>query len=143
MSNLKVNRSLTIPSNELIFRFSRSSGPGGQHVNKSSTKVEVAWNVQTSAVLGPRQRARITNKLRTRIDSTGHLRVISDRSRSQMRNRDDALRRLADIVARALLVDKKRVASQPTTASKERRLAAKRMRSDVKRARRPVMPSDD
>jgi ribosome-associated protein len=134
---LRINRTLTIPSNELDLSFSPSGGPGGQHANRSSTRVDLAWNVDASQALGPRQRARIRSGLRNRIDSSGTLRLSSDSHRSQLRNREDVLRRLAALVAQALRPVKHRRKTSPTAASVERRLRAKRRRSEVKRARRP------
>ena len=138
---VRVNRTLTIPAAEIELRFSPSGGPGGQHANRSSTRVDVAWNVEESAVLGPRQRARIKARLANRIDSSGTLRVSSDEQRSQMRNREEALRRLGELVAGALRVERRRVATKPHASAVERRIAAKRRRSDLKRARRA--PHDD
>lgn len=136
MEDLRVNRSLVIPGDELRLSFSTSGGPGGQHANKAATRVEVAWNVASSRALGPRQRSRILAALRTRIDSNGTLRLSSDRYRSQRRNREDVLNRLAQLVAEALKPPKPRRATAPTPAARERRLADKRRRSDVKRRRR-------
>jgi len=136
MSDLRVNRRLVIPSSELEERFTTSSGPGGQHANKASTRAELAWNVAASSVLGPRQRERIRLRLANRLDSNGVLRVASEKHRSQLRNRDEAKKRLAELIDRALKVEPARVKTKPTRASKERRLQQKRRRSEVKRARR-------
>ncbi|MDQ3645797.1 MAG: aminoacyl-tRNA hydrolase, partial [Actinomycetota bacterium] len=121
---------------ELEMRFSTSGGPGGQHANKVATRVDVSWNVERSGALGPRQRARVKENLGRRIDSSGCLHVSSDRFRSQMRNRQDALERLARLVGEALTPRKERVGTGPTKASKERRLSQKKRRSEVKRARK-------
>lgn len=134
--SVRVNRSLVIPDDELTVTFSTSGGPGGQHANKAATRVELTWNTNASRVLGPWQRARVTKRLRSRIDSSGTIRVISDRYRSQLRNRSDAERRLAELIAGALRPEKARVATKPTRASTERRLAQKRRRAETKRARR-------
>lgn len=136
MDGIRVNRTLTIPSDELSFTFLPSGGPGGQHANRSSTKVVVAWDVEASRVLGPRQKQRIQTALRSRIDSSGVLRLSSDRQRSQLRNREDVTRRLAELVARALRPVKHRTATKPTASSRERRIKEKRHRGDIKRARR-------
>ena len=136
MTDLRVNRRLVIPSNELEERFSTSSGPGGQHANKASTRAELAWNVETSSALGPRQRARIRSRLANRLDSNGYLRVASEKHRSQLRNREEAKNRLAELVDDALKVERPRVKTKPTRAGKERRLQQKRRRSEIKRARR-------
>ncbi len=132
---VRVSRSLTIPDGELNFRFTPSGGPGGQHANKTSTRATLEWNVDTSAVLGPRQRARIRDALRRRIDSDGTLRLSSDVHRSQTRNKEEVLARLERLVASALRPRKGRVATAPTKAATERRLAAKRRRSELKRQR--------
>ena len=133
---LRVGRNLVIPRAELAVRFSASGGPGGQHANKTSTRVELTWNVERSEALGPRQRERLRKNLRHRIDSEGNLRVVSDARRSQMRNRSAAEERLVQLVAAALRPPKPRIDTAPTKASKERRLQAKRRRSEIKRARR-------
>lgn len=136
MDGLKVGPSLVIPGAELKMRFSASGGPGGQHANKVATRVELLWNVEESAVLGPRQRARLRKNLGNRIDGNGVLRVVADDERSQLRNREAARRRMAEMVRRALRPPKTRRPTQPTKAAKERRLQAKRHRSEIKKARR-------
>jgi ribosome-associated protein len=138
---LRINRTVTIPWNEIELRFSPSGGPGGQHANRSSTRVDLAWNVATSKALGPRQRARIRAALRNRIDSSGIVRLSSDTHRSQLRNREDVVRRLASLVAGALQPVRRRVATSPSAGAVERRLKEKRRRSDIKRSRR--LPHDD
>jgi ribosome-associated protein len=136
MASIRVNRSLEIPESELETTFSTSGGPGGQHANKASTRVELRWNVAESEVLGPRQRARLLDKLRSRIDSRGVLRVVSDEQRSQLRNRVEAERRMGEMVAAALKQEKPRKKTEPSRAAKERRLEQKRRRSETKRSRR-------
>lgn len=137
--SVRVNRNLTIPGDEINFRFTTSSGPGGQHLNKSSTRVELTWDVAGSPVLGPRQRARIMENLKNRIDSAGLLHLASGRHRSQMRNRQEVLDQLGRLVAEALIPPKRRKATKPTRSSKEQRLKAKKLRSQVKQMRgRPV-----
>lgn len=134
--NLRVTRSLTIPAAELEERFSTSGGPGGQHANKVSTRVELSWNVDRSTILGPRQRERIRSRLRHRIDPDGNLRLASDAQRSQMRNREEVRRRLARLVAEALVPPKRRVATKPYRTAVERRLQDKKHRGELKRRRR-------
>jgi ribosome-associated protein len=136
---VQVNRRLTIPPNEIEMRFTTSGGPGGQHANRSSTRAEAAWNVETSAVLGPRQRQRLREKLRHRIDSNGVLRVASDTHRSQLRNREEAVARLARLVSDALKPRAKRIATAPSKQARERRLESKRRQSQKKRERRKVL----
>ncbi|MBA2272556.1 MAG: aminoacyl-tRNA hydrolase [Actinobacteria bacterium] len=133
---LRINRTLTIPEDELRFRFSASGGPGGQHANKAATRAELSWDVASSRAPGPRQRQRIRSKLANRVDATGVLRVVSDTHRSQLRNRQDALDRLGEMVAGALKQEKKRVATKPSRAAKERRIQSKKKRSRVKSLRR-------
>jgi ribosome-associated protein len=139
---VRVSRSLVIPEDEIRLEFTTSGGPGGQHANKSSTRAVLVWNVDSSRVLGPRQRARVKGKLRHRIDSSGNLRLSSDAHRSQLRNREAVRERLATIVEAALRPEKKRIGTAPTRASKERRIAEKRARSEVKRARAKPRPDD-
>jgi ribosome-associated protein len=141
VDELRVNRRLVIPPDELEERFTTSSGPGGQHANKVSTRVELEWNVDASRVLGPRQRERIKSKLGRRIDSSGVLRVASEKHRSQLRNRTEVRSRLAQLVGDALVVEKSRVKTKPTRAANQRRLQDKKRRSQIKRARR-VIPEE-
>ena len=133
--DLRVSRSLTIPADELELRFTPSGGPGGQHANRSATRVEVVWNVDRSRALGDRQRRAIRSKLRHRIDASGNIRVASDARRSQLMNRQDALRRLAQLLGDALVPAKDRIETRPTRASTERRLQDKRRRAEIKRGR--------
>jgi len=132
---LAVTSALSIPLAEIVLRATPSSGPGGQHVNRSSTRIEAVWNVTSSPVLSEAQRARLLLRLASRLDSDGDLRIVASDHRSQLRNREDALERLAGIVGRALAVPKTRRATRPTRASKERRLDSKKRRGDTKRER--------
>lgn len=141
MSGIKINRSLIVPDQEVEYRFTTSGGPGGQHANKASTRVELNWNVTESAVLGPRQRQRILGALRNRIDKEGNLRLTSDRRRSQMQNRTDVTERFRKLVHDALIPPKQRIRTGPSRAAKERRLEAKRRRSATKRTRQ-IRPGD-
>jgi ribosome-associated protein len=131
-----VNESLSIPRNELDVRVSRSSGAGGQHVNKTSSRVEIFWNVLTSRALSEEQRARLQEKLAPRLTTDGSIRVVASDMRSQSRNRDLAEERLAELVRRALVVPRKRKATKPTRAAKEARLESKKRHSHKKRERR-------
>lgn len=131
-----VSPALSIPRGELAFRASRSSGAGGQHVNKTSSRVEALWNVRTSPSLDDAQRARLLARLGTRLSDDGELRVVSSETRSQHRNRELSIARLADIVRAALAVPRTRKPTRPTRASKQARLEAKRRHSDKKRDRR-------
>lgn len=133
---LVVNEWLSIPRNELDVRVSRSSGAGGQHVNKTSSRVEIFWNVLASRALSDEQRARLREKLASRLTTEGSIRVVASDMRSQSRNRDLAEERLADLVRRALIVPRKRRATKPTRAAKEARLESKKRHSTKKRDRR-------
>ncbi len=110
-------------------------------MNRSSTRIEAVWNVVSSAVLSDAQRSRLLARLASRLDGDGDLRIVASEHRSQLRNREEALERLAGVVARALAVPKARRATKPSKASKERRLEGKRRRGDTKRERR--RPVDD
>jgi ribosome-associated protein len=134
--DLWVDRRLTIPASELDLRFTTSSGPGGQHANKASTRVEVAWNVAESPSLDNKQRNLLLHRLRHRIDNSGTVSVASEEHRSQHRNRREALDRLAAMVRDGLRQRKGRVPTRPTAASKRRRQQSKRRRSEIKRLRR-------
>jgi ribosome-associated protein len=136
-SHLIVSPALSLPLTELEYRASRSGGPGGQHVNTSSTRVEVWWDVAGSSALTEEQRSRLLARLATRLDSAGRLRLVSSGSRSQLRNREEVTERLRDLVAAALRVPKPRKRTRPSRAAKAARLEAKRRRSAVKRERRP------
>lgn len=140
---LRITPSLTLLASELRFRTSRSSGPGGQHVNTSDTQVELLFDVAKSASLGPRQRARLLEKLSKRLDGRGVLHLSSSRHRSQMQNRREVVRRLQTILAEALRRPRPRKATKPTAASRRRRKEAKQRRSERKRERRAVDPDKE
>ncbi|MGI9179278.1 MAG: alternative ribosome rescue aminoacyl-tRNA hydrolase ArfB [Longimicrobiaceae bacterium] len=139
---LPIDDSLWIPRSELDFRATRSGGPGGQHVNTSSTKVELTWNVAGSPGLTEEQRSRILEKLANRIDGEGVLHLTESGSRSQHQNRETVTERLQELVRQALHVPKPRKKTKPTRASRERRLQAKKRRSETKRLRGPVNPPE-
>ncbi|MEO7965298.1 MAG: alternative ribosome rescue aminoacyl-tRNA hydrolase ArfB, partial [Gemmatimonadaceae bacterium] len=132
---LLIGHGRSIPRAELSARASRSGGAGGQHVNTSSTRVEVLWNPTTSRALTDDQRARVLEKLAARLDSEGNIRIVASDTRSQRQNRDLAEQRLAELVRRALVIPKKRRATKPTRASKERRLDEKKRDSKKKSER--------
>ena len=134
---LRVDAGLTIPESELSWRFSRSSGPGGQGVNTTDSRVELVWDAAGSAVLSPAQRERLLDRLSGRLVD-GALTIAASENRAQLRNRDAARTRLASVVADALRPPSP--ARRPTTPSrgaKERRLKAKQRRTDTKQLRRP------
>jgi ribosome-associated protein len=134
---LSVMPGVAIPRAELQYRASRSGGPGGQHVNTSSTRIELLWDLEGSRAVSDEQRDRIRAKLAARLDAEGMVRVVSSAHRSQGQNRQAADERLAVLVRQALHVPKKRRATKPTKASKERRIAEKKKNSDKKRNRKP------
>jgi ribosome-associated protein len=133
---LAVNESLSIPRTELDIRVSRSSGAGGQHVNKTSSRVEIFWNIVGSRAISEEQRGRLREKLASRLTTEGSIRVVASDMRSQSRNRELAEERLADLVRRALVIPRKRRATKPTRAAKEARLESKKRHSTKKRDRR-------
>jgi ribosome-associated protein len=140
--DLFVTPHLTIPQFELDYRASRSGGPGGQHVNTSSTRIEVWWDVAGSPTLTPEQRTQLLERLGPRLDSNGRLRLVSSGSRSQLRNREDVTERLRSVVASALAVRKKRNPTKPSRAAKAARLEAKRRRASTKQRRRAPISED-
>lgn len=138
---LNVTPTLSIPRTELQYRATRAGGPGGQHVNTSSTRIELLWDLNGSRAIDDEQRERLRTKLAPRLDSEGMVRVVSSEHRSQGQNREAADERLAALVRHALHVPKKRRATKPTRAAKEKRLSEKKRLSDKKRNRR-AEPSD-
>ena len=135
---LQINDSLWIPRAELTFRATRSGGPGGQHVNTTSSRVELAWDVGASPSLTDEQRARIQEKLANRINGEGVLLMSASDERSQHQNRELVTTRFAELVAQALVVPKKRKKTRPSRAAKEARLDEKKKRSAVKKMRSAV-----
>lgn len=134
--DLEVSPALTIPASELGWRFSRSSGPGGQHVNTSDSRVEVSWNIADSAVLSDDQRAQLLTRLDRRLIN-GVVTIAASEQRSQLRNREIALAKLADLVTAGLAPDgPRRRATKPTRGSGRRHMAAKTQRSATKQQRR-------
>ncbi len=135
---LPITPGLAIPPEELHYRFSRSSGPGGQHVNRSETRVELLFDVAHSPSLTAEQRARILARLAGYIDGDGVLHLVSAATRSQLENRLDVTERFRHLLAAALKPPKPRIPTRPGRAAKQARLAAKRARARIKQARRPV-----
>ncbi len=134
--DVRVTAGLTIPAAELSWRFSRSSGPGGQGVNTADSRVELMWDAAASAVLSTVQRERVFERLGHRLVD-GVITIAASEERAQLRNRDAARARLAALVAEAVRPPAPpRRATKPTRGSKERRLKAKQRRTDVKRMRR-------
>ena len=139
---LFVNDSLSIPRAELTYRASRAGGAGGQHVNTSSTRIELLWDVEHSSAVTDDVRQRLKTKLSSRLTAEGMVRVVASERRSQTQNRTAADGRLADLVRRALEVPKKRKATKPSRASKEKRLAEKKRHSERKKNRRGPISFD-
>jgi ribosome-associated protein len=129
--SISVTRSVAIPLDEIELRVSRSSGPGGQHAQKSETRVEAVFDVEASAALSPAQKRRVLSRLGPVV------RAVAQDERSQLRNRELALERLAERLREGLRVQRRRVPTKPTSAARERRLEEKRRRGVTKRLRRP------
>jgi ribosome-associated protein len=140
--DLPINDRITLPGYELWFTASRASGPGGQHVNTSSTRVTLHWSVDNSAVLTTAQKARVRAKLANRINSEGVLQVSSEAGRSQHDNKEAARARLAELVAEALVVQKRRLRTRPTLGSQRRRVESKKQRGEVKKMRKKPRPPE-
>jgi ribosome-associated protein len=129
--SIRVTRSVVLPLAEVELQVSRSSGPGGQHAQKSETRVVAVFDVEASSALTDTQKRRVAAR------AGPVLRAVAQDERSQSRNRELAVERLVSSLREALRVERKRVATKPTKASRERRLGRKRRRSEVKRSRRP------
>lgn len=135
--SLQLSETLAIPRTELVYRASRAGGAGGQHVNTSSTRIELLWNVVTTQLLDDTQRARVRAKLASRLDGEGWVRIVSSARRSQGQNREAAEERLVALIRGALVVPKRRRPTKPSRGQKEARLSEKKKRGDTKRQRRP------
>jgi ribosome-associated protein len=135
-------RHFPLPETELQFRHVRASGPGGQNVNKVSTAVELRFDIGASRSLSAEVKARLRRMAGRRVSGEDVLVIDAGRFRTQEANRRDALARLAELLRAASVKPKKRIATRPTRASKERRIAGKRTRSTLKRARAPVSETD-
>jgi ribosome-associated protein len=139
-SSLTITETLEIPLAELHFQFSRSGGPGGQHVNRSATQVELTFDVANSPTLTELQRARILSQLKSYIDSRGILHLSAQTTRSQYRNRTEVIERFQRLLQRALRMPKRRVPTRPPPQVKERRLAEKRRKGAIKEGRARKRP---
>ena len=131
-----INSELRLPQAEVRYRTTRSSGPGGQHVNKTETQVELLFDVAHSSSLTEAQRQRILSKLKNLIDQDGVLHLTAQSERSQLRNREIVTARFQEVLAAALREPKKRRSTKPTAASKTKRLESKKRRGQIKRLRR-------
>ncbi len=134
-NDLLVKNGITIPEHELEITASRAGGPGGQHVNKTSTKITVRWNVKTTVALNDSQKERVLQNLNTRLTSDGDLIIHSSATRSQEQNRRMALENLTQIVSKALYVPKKRMRTRISRSAKEARLEGKKRLSARKKMR--------
>ncbi|MDQ3344419.1 MAG: aminoacyl-tRNA hydrolase [Actinomycetota bacterium] len=137
MNAVRVNRTVQLPLAELDVSFSRSGGPGGQHANTSSTKVELRWDMEASSALTPPQKQLLRTRLGSRLTDEGVLVLRSSEHRSQTRNREAAVARLVALLSDALRVSPTRRPTRPTRAARQRRVEAKRRRGDTKALRRP------
>ena len=133
---IRVTETVLIPRAELIARATRSGGPGGQHVNTSSTRIEITWNVLRTRALSDDERARVVARLGTRVSDEGTVRVVASDSRSQRQNRERAEARLGDLIRRALAVPKTRKRTRVPRRAVEARLEGKRRHRERKRQRR-------
>jgi ribosome-associated protein len=133
---VRVGRSLTIPLDELDWRFTASGGPGGQHANTANTRAELRFDIEASPSLGPRQRARLLERYGPVV------RVVSSSHRSQLRNRHEAVERLSNMLADGLRIQTVRRPTAPTRGAVERRLGEKRKRADAKRSRRSPLSDE-
>jgi ribosome-associated protein len=127
---------------ELVFTASRSSGPGGQHVNKVSTKVELRFNIPESKILSEEQKQILLIKLKNKLTSEGDLIILSQETRSQLKNREIALDKFNVLIQEALRPPRKRIKTKPTAGSKEKRVEQKKIRSDKKQNRKPILGDD-
>jgi len=141
-TTVQINRRLAIPLAELQFQFSRSGGPGGQNVNRRETRVELLFDLRQSPSLSDRERARLLQRLAPYVDADGILRIVVTTERSQLRNRQEAIERFAELLRQGLRVPRRRVPTQPSAQAMARRLEQKRRRSAIK-ARRGRLHSDE
>jgi ribosome-associated protein len=141
--DIQITETVAIPSTELHFQFSRSGGPGGQHVNRTASQVELTFDVLNSPSLNEAQRARALSKLKSYIDTRGILHLTSQTTRSQHRNRAEVVERFVLLLQRALHVPKRRVPTRPSAAAEARRLAEKQRTSVVKQQRRRPEPATE
>lgn len=132
---LRVDRAIAIPRGELVFRATRAGGPGGQHVNTSSTRVELLWDFMRSSAIDDATRTTLLEKLAARLDSEGQLRVVASSERSQLQNRAAAEAKLAQLVRQALVVRKPRKKTRVPRGAVEERLKEKKRRGERKRDR--------
>ena len=135
---LWITDTMAIPMSELSFRFSRSSGPGGQHVNRTETRVELRFDLAHTPSLSDDQRERVLRRLASYVDTNGVVHLVSQTNRSQWRNREEVVERFRTLMRRALRVPRKRQATEPSRAARLGRLEEKKRRGEIKRQRRDV-----
>jgi ribosome-associated protein len=140
---IQITRELAIPLEEVELRASRASGPGGQGVNTTDSRVELRFDLANSTSLPPEVKERAMRRLASRLDSAGRLRVVAQTQRSQLANRRDAIERFAALLADAVAVPRSRKATRPSAAATARRAESKRRRSATKRLRRPPASPED
>jgi ribosome-associated protein len=141
-SFIEIRPSVRIPRSELTYRATRAGGPGGQHVNKTASRIELWWHPASSVSLTDVQRVRCLERLAPRLDGDGWLRIVAAEERSQLRNREAATERFRSLLAEALRVPRVRRTTRPSRAAKTARLAAKRRRAETKTRRRPASLDD-
>lgn len=130
-----INNGVTIPAAELTYAASRASGPGGQHVNTTESRIQLRWNLAQTRALTDAQRARVLRAFASRLTDAGELILASDAHRSQRRNREEVRQRLAQLLREALIPPKPRKKTRPTAASRQRRMEEKRQRGQIKKGR--------
>ncbi len=135
MDDLSVQDGLVIPGGELTMTTSKSGGPGGQHANKTSSRVTLEWDLASTTILNDIERARLLTRLAAHINADGVVKVTSSENRSQHRNRDDARERLAELIRNGLKRRKRRKKTKPSRGAQRRRLEAKKKRSSIKKSR--------
>ena len=140
---LIINDNVQVPLSELVYTASRSSGPGGQHVNTTDSRIQVRWNVPESAALTETEKAMVRKNLASRLTDQGDLILASDTHRSQRRNREEVTQRLATLVREALIPPKPRKKTKPTISSREKRLDDKRKKSRTKKDRGKKYDGED
>ena len=141
-NDLYINDHITIPDHELEISASRAGGPGGQHVNKTSTKITVRWNLENSMVLHEEEKNRIRAKIPSQITAEGDILVHNSTSRSQTHNKKEALQQLAHLIRNALIIPKKRMKKKPPKAAKEAWLEYKKQRGEIKKLRQKKVDYD-
>ena len=142
-TDLRITETVTIPLAELHFQFSRSGGPGGQHVNRTASQVELTFDVLASPNLNEAQRTRVLARLKSYVDTRGILHLTSQTTRSQHRNRAEVIERFTSLLQRALHVPKRRIPTRPSPQAEARRLAAKQRTSAIKQRRRRPEPATE